>query len=190
MKTYFHIQSPCFGRILLLGLCLFLSGFWTPIQAQPIQAPRFRLSNLEGTPFYSTKAKGQVIVVSFFFTRCPPCIKEMPELYQFMQRKGLLRNLLFVDSYVEGLGIQDAPDTEKDIRLFVQTLGIPEANTYHDRMGAMTKNFANLELFPQAKKSETLLVFPTIVIIDRQGQVAYVQEGSDTKIFEILERLL
>ena len=59
------------------------------------QIPSFRIRNLSGEQFDLRKHQGQPIVLSFFFTRCPPCIKEMPALYEFMLKKRKLPSIFY-----------------------------------------------------------------------------------------------
>jgi thiol-disulfide isomerase/thioredoxin len=45
-------------------------------------APAFVLADLEGNEVDPGKAGG-VVVLNFWFTSCPPCVREIPELSQF-----------------------------------------------------------------------------------------------------------
>ena len=100
---------------------IFLALFSTDAHAiEPIDIRPFRISSLEGKRFVSRNALGQPIVMSFFFTRCPPCWKEMPELFSYMKKEDRLHQLLFVDSYVdaEGIELSDYPDTRRLVEKF------------------------------------------------------------------------
>ncbi|MBF0240391.1 MAG: TlpA family protein disulfide reductase [SAR324 cluster bacterium] len=178
--------------ILLTGVLILLTS-WTGTAVnggEPVQAPSFRISNLDGQRFDSRKFAGRSIVLSFFYTGCAPCIKEMPQLYQFMKSKQLLARLLFVDSYVEGLGIADAADTELKIRKFAERLKIPTANLYHDTIGTLARKIAGTNVFTEASRTGVLLSFPTIVVINGQGQIVYVQEGSKETFLQEIQPYL
>lgn len=43
-------------------------------------APDFTLSTPEGAPFTLSQAPADVVVLNFWFTTCPPCRAEIPEL--------------------------------------------------------------------------------------------------------------
>ncbi|MBF0239942.1 MAG: TlpA family protein disulfide reductase [SAR324 cluster bacterium] len=166
--------------MILSGLLIHLSS-WTgtfAIGGERIQAPLFRISNMEGQRFDSRNFSGKSIVLSFFYTGCAPCIKEMPLLYQFLKSHGALDRLLFVDSYVEGLGIADTTDTELKIRKFAERLNIPTENIYHDVIGTLARKIAGSGVFIEAAGSGVLLGFPSLVVINGQGEIVYVQEGS------------
>ena len=91
-------------------LLIFLAGADSALMAQDkAHLPTFRIRNLSGELFDSRKHLGKPLVLSFFFTRCPPCIKEMPALYEFMLQEGRLEQLLFVDPYVKSLEINEVP---------------------------------------------------------------------------------
>jgi peroxiredoxin len=47
-------------------------------------APEFTLSDLRGKKWTLSKLKGKVVVLNFWFTSCPPCIQEMPELNELV----------------------------------------------------------------------------------------------------------
>ena len=40
----------------------------------------FTLTDIEGNTWQSDELKGDVVVFNFWFTTCPPCKKEIPEL--------------------------------------------------------------------------------------------------------------
>ena len=113
------------GKIFISIFTLFfLIGENSVLTAQDqIQLPSFRIRSLSGDLFDSRKHLGKPLVLSFFYTRCPPCIKEMPVLYEYMLQEGRVEQLLFVDSYVKALNINDVPDTERQIRKFVFRCG-------------------------------------------------------------------
>jgi thiol-disulfide isomerase/thioredoxin len=167
---------------LLLGVLLATSGVgW----AQDKPSVRFRIRSLSGALFDSRQA-AEPLVLSFFFTRCPPCLEEMPALWRRMQAQGREAQLLFVNPYVPELGIQDQPDTERRIREFVRKLGLPEERVFFDELGTLAKRLARAEAFPQAQRLGTLMLFPSIVVL-KQGQIQRVLEGSDPEFLQQIE---
>ena len=156
----------------------------------PEQIPSFRIRNLSGEQFDSRKHQGQPIVLSFFFTRCPPCIKEMPALYEFMLKEGRLDQLLFVDPYVKALKIEDNPDTERQIRKFINLLNIPPESVYFDQIGTLLKNMSQSGAFPDAKRIGTLVLYPTIIVIDGSGKLVLVLEGTGPGFLDKVKKVL
>ena len=46
--------------------------------------PSFDLTTLEGHRFTSEDVKGKFVLFNFWFTRCKPCVEEMPELNELV----------------------------------------------------------------------------------------------------------
>ena len=49
----------------------------------PLAAPEFRLEQRDGSPLTLASLRGQVLLVNFWATWCPPCRDEMPSMVQF-----------------------------------------------------------------------------------------------------------
>ena len=175
---------------IIISLFILLSTSAVLQAQEKTQIPSFRIRNLSGDRFDSRKHLGQTIVLSFFFTHCPPCIKEMPELYKFMRREGRLKQLLFVDAYVKALKITDAPDTERQIRKFIERLQIPPNNVYFDQIGTLLKKMSNYGAFPLAKRIGTLVVYPTIIVIDGSGKLVLALEGTGPGFLDKVKKVL
>jgi peroxiredoxin len=47
------------------------------------EAPTWTAESLDGTKLESTRFKGQILIVNFWATFCPPCLREIPELTAF-----------------------------------------------------------------------------------------------------------
>ncbi len=114
----------------------------------------------------------------------------MPALYKFMRREGRLEQLLFVDAYVKALKISDAPDTERQIRKFAKRLNIPPNNIYFDQIGTLLKKMSQSGAFPDAKRIGTLVVYPTIIVIDGSGKLVLALEGTGPGFLEKLSKVL
>jgi cytochrome c biogenesis protein CcmG, thiol:disulfide interchange protein DsbE len=73
---------------LVIGLFLLaLSGCYSSSRPARIgtPAPDFTVHNADRTVVLS-QFKGQIVVLNFWATWCPPCIEEMPSLVQMQQR--------------------------------------------------------------------------------------------------------
>jgi cytochrome c biogenesis protein CcmG, thiol:disulfide interchange protein DsbE len=79
-------MAPAFLTIVLLA-CLALSGCWSGSRPSRIgmAAPDFTVRDSERAVTLS-QLKGQVVVLNFWATWCPPCIEEMPSLVQMQER--------------------------------------------------------------------------------------------------------
>jgi peroxiredoxin len=78
-------------------------------------APPFTLPQREGGPLSLASFRGQVVVVNFWATWCPPCVAEMPSLERL--HRALSREGLVV------LGVS-ADEDEAALARFVEKAGI------------------------------------------------------------------
>ena len=116
-----------------ITVILFLLGFLSPIESTFGQTPpKFWIRSLDGKRFDSRKEKSPY-VISFFFVNCVPCIKEIPELYKFMNTNYPNVPLLFIDPIKE--------DSKKDIQRFSEKLKVPLSHFYKDSFGSISKKF-------------------------------------------------
>ena len=159
---------------------------------EPKDIRRFRIENLEGKLFDSRKALGEPFVITFFFTRCPPCWKEMPELFAYMKKENRLHQLLFVDSYVdaEGIELSDYPDTRRLVEKFAEDYKLNPANVYFDTLGSFLKKFIKIGAFPRAKAAKTKVIWPTILVISATGKLVESIEGPPPDFIEIIDKHL
>ena len=182
-------------RILFLIILtnLFITSFSGALQGmEPKDIRRFRIENLEGKLFDSRKALGEPIVISFFFTRCPPCWKEMPELFSHMKKENRLHQLLFVDSYVdaEGIEVHDNPDTKRLIEQYAEDYKLNPATIYFDTLGSFLKKFIRIGAFPKARAAKLKIIWPTILVISATGKLVESIEGSRPDFIEIIDKHL
>ncbi len=80
--------------------------YYDPTQAFDIgQAfPTFNLTDLEGRPFTLERFKGRILLVDFWATWCPPCVKDLPhfqQLHEAYQGSGLSILSLSIDQKPE-----------------------------------------------------------------------------------------
>ena len=181
------------NAIKIIIACLFINIFsGSLLSMEPFDIRHFRIENLEGKLFDSRKALGEPIVISFFFTRCPPCWKEMPELFSYMKKEGRLHQLLFVDSYVEAEGIEvhDNPDTKRMIEKYAEDFKINPANVYFDTLGSFLKKFIRIGAFPKARAAKLKIIWPTILVISATGKLVESIEGSRPDFIEVIDKHL
>ncbi|HMM74514.1 MAG TPA: TlpA disulfide reductase family protein [Gammaproteobacteria bacterium] len=115
------------------------------------------VADLNGTPRRLDEWRGKLVVLNFWATWCPPCLKEMPAFVRLQRRYGE-RGLQFV-------GI--ALDTREDVAKFVQEHGIDfpilagedDVARYMLRLG------------------NTIGALPFTVVVDRDGAVRHTHQG-------------
>ena len=99
--------------------------------------------------------KGEVVLINFWATWCPPCRAEMPQLVKMQREYG--------SQGLQGIGITYPPQTLKEVLRFTRSLQV----NYPTALG--TKE--TMLLFDQ---SETL---PVTIVIDRDGKIRDRIEG-------------
>jgi thiol-disulfide isomerase/thioredoxin len=120
--------------VILLSIVVSVSLFsLSPPTVEAKEFQRFFIKNLDNKRFDTRKHRGSPFVMSIFFTKCVPCIKEIPQLYTFMSENFPKVPLLFVDPLDE--------DSKNDIRKFAEELNVPAELFYKDSMGIVSKRF-------------------------------------------------
>jgi len=116
-------------------------------------APVFSLPDLDG--HLKQLPKGQVVLLNFWATWCPPCRQEMPSmvtLYNKMKSQGLKVVAVSVD--------QDS----SELASFVREYSLP-FEVLHDKSNAVSQRYG-------------VYRYPESFLIDRQGRVRYHLVGS------------
>ena len=111
--------------------------------------PKFEANTINGDTVTSESLKGQITVLNFWFTSCPPCIAEMPGLLEVSQKyKGKPVRFISV-----------ATDKPKMINRFVSKRGTFGFEIIADRPDLIFDIF------------ETKSGFPTTIVLDRDGVI-------------------
>lgn len=149
----------------LISALLLLTGIgWVVISAVPIEssdnqiysphkgfkAPNFTLETVDASSYSLSDLRGQVILINFWASWCPPCQAEMPDLlkvYEDYNQEGFI--ILAINSTIQ--------DTLEDARSFVQVnqLSFP---ILIDPTGEVTEAYQ-------------IRALPTSLFIDRNGVV-------------------
>jgi cytochrome c biogenesis protein CcmG, thiol:disulfide interchange protein DsbE len=120
-----------------------------------VDAPEETLPLLDGGGEGSlADYRGQVVVLNFWASWCPPCVDELP-LLERTQRRIERR-----DATVLGVNYKDIPEDALD---FVRRFGLSYPNL-RDRDGEYAEDFAAAG-------------FPETFLIDRRGRIAAVRRG-------------
>ncbi|WP_298608908.1 TlpA disulfide reductase family protein [uncultured Thiothrix sp.] len=134
-------------------------------------APELRLTDLNGKAQDLKDYRGKVVLLNFWATWCPPCIKEIPSL------NNLQKKFSHDDFVVLSVDVGEEP---KDIQTFLKH--IP----------------ADYPVLVDSTSSSTeawhLKAFPSTYVIDRKGQLRYMYFGGlewdEPEIIKFLEKNL
>jgi len=134
-------------------LCAAL-GFAAGAQAHQLRpwmatrpAPPLSLSDLDGKTWELPALQGRAVLLNFWATWCEPCVEEMPSLEAMAKRHWADPLVVLTVNYQE---------TEPGIRRFLERVPLT-LPVLLDRDGSATKAW-------------TPRVFPTTVMIDRNGR--------------------
>ncbi|MCE2466090.1 MAG: TlpA family protein disulfide reductase [Dehalococcoidia bacterium] len=120
----------------------------------PEPAPLFEGVTLDGDSLSLASLKGQVVVLDFWSSWCPPCRNEAPGLAEVYAE--------YRDEGVEFLGMA-LWDTEENVRDFVEELDVPYPNLLDDR-GSIAIDYGVVKI-------------PEKFFIDREGNLVRVFSG-------------
>ena len=119
-------------------------------------APRpFILDSLEGASYALKDFRGQVVLLNFWATWCPPCVHEMPSMQA-------LENQFAEDDFrIVAINMAEEPDV---IRKFLQKMKV-------DFMILLDSD-------GQVLRDWKVFAFPTSYLLDREGQIRYAGFGA------------
>ena len=119
-------------------------------------APELALADVEDNLRRLSDRRGEVVVINFWATWCPPCLAEMPA----MQR-------MFDTLHDEGLEVfaVNAGERADAVRRFLREFEVPLTFTIL------------LDLEGQAFEAWSVRGLPKTYVVDRAGNIAYVAEG-------------
>lgn len=150
------MKKPPIIAIAFLAAVIGLLGFlwFTPSGLK--QAPPLNMTTLQGQQISLNALQGRPVVITFWATTCPGCIKEMPhlvELYHELAPKGL-----------EIIGIAMDYDPEEQVRTMVAQKQLPYPITM-DTDGSAAQAFGGISLTPST------------FLIDTQGRIVQYKLG-------------
>ena len=146
-----------------------------------MQPPHFALEPLTGdAPQINSLAdvRGQVVLVDFWGTWCPPCVAEYPELLRLAAKYRDEPRFRMAPVSVPGAADQEISELRDETESFLRSLG-SQLPTYRD---PELQTFRAVQLAGQIEHGG----FPTTVLLRADGRIAGLWEGATHgKILEI-----
>lgn len=128
-------------------------------------APLFSLKSINGENIDLSDYKGKIVVLDFWFAGCFPCRELTPKLLKLKEKYP---DVVF-------LGINPLDEQ-------------PTAEKYLDLLGI--KNTSINILSDKISKDYQVTVFPTVIVIDKNGVINHSFLGSKDSDIEILEKII
>ncbi len=114
------------GSRIGLAVCAALILFWfvkpggsqfMPVPISRGAAPPWSLVATDGSVVSSTNLAGRVVLMNFWATWCPPCVREIPDLAEF-QKAHAAEGLTIIGASVD-------KDDDKSVKSFVERNHLP-----------------------------------------------------------------
>lgn len=137
------------------------------LQAGDITVPNFTLKDLEGKDVSLSDFRGKWVILDFWGSWCPWCIKGFPELKEAYQKYA---------GELEIIGI-DCRETEAEWKAGVEKYQLPWVNVYNPADSSVLSDYA-------------VQGFPTKAIINPEGKIANITVGHNPEFFTILSKLM
>ncbi len=114
----------------------------------------FSVLDINGQSFNSNELQGKVVVLNFWFVACGPCLKEIPELNQMVEKYKNRNDVIF---------LAFALDKKEEI------------------LKMISKNPFNYHIIPDSKEfiqnNYKVSMYPTHLVLDKEGKVAFHTSG-------------
>jgi peroxiredoxin len=121
----------------------------------------FTLPDLKGKARPIKEWDGKVVLINFWATWCPPCVREMPGFIEVREQ--------YAEQGFEIIGI--AIDNAESVRKFVANLGVNYPILHGQSDASMVaSHYGN-----------SMEMLPFSVMIDRQGKIQFARAGELTK---------
>lgn len=140
-------------------------GFFTKVGDK---SPDFSITTLEGKTVKPEDYKGKILLICMFGTRCPPCLRELPEVNkQLRQRLPKEKFEILAVSIV---------DTNEKIRKF-------KNSHKYDFTYASDPSWKNFKMFAESS-------LPRSIVLDESGTIIYQTYGYNEIEFAKMTQLI
>ncbi len=133
---------------------------------EELMAPDFTLNDIYGFPLTLSSLRGKYVVLDFWGSWCPWCIKGIPEMRNYYKKYS---------DKMEIVGI-DCNDTEEKWKAAVAAYDMPWKHVYNPKGSNITQIYG-------------IQGYPTKIVIDPKGVVVNVVVGEDPAFYTYLDNL-
>lgn len=116
-----------------------------------VKAPGFKLADLDGRKRSLADYRGRVVLLHFWFTRCRPCIQELPSL------SALNKSMSGRDFQIVTVSVDEKLS---ELKSFVGRYGLARLPILHDAKKSVPRRYGTQK-------------YPESYLIDRDGIVRY-----------------
>ncbi len=134
--------------IVLVAGVLGFAGYTTLLTTHP--APGVTFTSIKGEKISTTELRGRVVLVNFWATDCPTCVKEMPRLVQTYNKHR--------EKGFELIAVAMRHDPPNYVLNYTEKNSLP-FKVALDPMGEAAKAFGDVKLTP------------TTIVIDKRGNI-------------------
>ena len=159
--------------MIALGLGITARHFFSPVEKiVPSLLPEFNLIDLSGHQHNISEWQGKVLVINFWATWCPSCLKEIPDFIA-LQEQYESRDLQFI-----GIGLDEMDLISK----YIVTTKINYPILWGGENGVTLAH----------QLGNKIDVIPYILVVDRHGQIMHQHSGEFSKkqLVEVIMPLL
>jgi peroxiredoxin len=125
--------------VIPITLLLLLGVLWLAPDSFSGKPPNTHMTALDGKTLSLNELQGSPVLVTFWATTCPGCIKEQPHLVDLHHK--------YSDKGLTIIGVAMAYDPLEQVRALIEKRQIPYIIT-HDTDGQIAQNFGNVKLTP------------------------------------------
>ncbi|MDO8345210.1 MAG: TlpA disulfide reductase family protein [Cellvibrio sp.] len=138
----------------ILGMSVLLAAGLLAVNAIADPAPDFTLQSSTGENVRLAEQRGQVVMLNFWASWCGPCRKEMPLLDEMSKRYSAAGFVLY------GVNVEE---DNADAKKLIKELGVTFPILYDTESKA--SSLYNVD------------AMPTTVVIDKKGEIRFVNRG-------------
>lgn len=161
---------------MLAGLALYFA--LQPRTPSLLRALELTPLNAEAKEVKLDDLRGQVVLINFWGTWCPPCVQEFPHIVEVAKQYQGRKDFRLLSISSQGRGeMEDVPQLRADVEAFQKARGFA-LPVYADPQGATRAGLADV-VSPG--------VFPATFLVDRDGRVIEGVLGYDPQTFDRLK---